>query len=89
MKLYLKEKKDLIVEEDNIIYQLTSTENQEKKENINNSTINLGECENILKKEYNISQNQSLLIFKIDYLQEGSFIPIIEYEIYNPINKKN
>ena len=85
--IFKGEKKDLVVEEDNIIYQLTSSENQEKNENINNSIIKLGECENILKKEYNISQNQSLLIFKIDYLPEGSFIPIIEYEIYNPIDK--
>ena len=32
------------------------------------STIELGECENNLKREYNISYNNSLLIYKIDVL---------------------
>ena len=82
------DKNDLVIEDNNIIYQLTSTENQDNNDNINISTINLGECGNILKNKYNISQNQSLLIFKIDYFQEGSSIPIIGYEIYNPINKE-
>ena len=52
------DKKDLVIEDNNIIYQLTSTENQDNNENMNVSTINLGDCEKILKKEYNISQNQ-------------------------------
>ena len=81
--------KDLKIEGNNIIYQLTSTENQHNNENIKNiniSTINLDECEKILKRENNINQNQSLLIFKIDYFQEGSSIPIIGYEIYNPLD---
>ena len=83
------DKKDLKIEGNNIIYQLTSTENQHNNENIKNiniSTINLDECEKILKRENNINQNQSLLIFKIDYFQEGSSIPIIGYEIYNPLD---
>ena len=86
--LYNGDKRDLIIEDDNIIYQITSTESQESNNNINISTINLGECGKILKKENNISQNQSLLIFKIDYFQEGSSIPIIGYEFYNPLTKK-
>ena len=86
--LYNGDKNDLVIEDDNIIYQITSTENQENNDNINISTINLGECGKILKNEYNISKNQSLIIFKIDYFQEGSLIPIIGYEIYNPLTKK-
>ena len=82
------DKKNLIIEDNNIIFQLTSTENQENNENMNVSKINLGEYEKTLKKEYNIRQNQSLLIFKIDYFQEGSLVPIIGYEIYNPMNLK-
>ena len=44
------DKKDLIFEDNNIIYQLTLTENQENNENINMPTINLGECEEAPKK---------------------------------------
>ena len=86
--LYNGDEKDLVIEDDNLIYRITSTEIQENSDNINVSTINLGECGKILKNKYNISQNQSLIIFKIDYFKEGSLIPIIGYEIYNPLTKE-
>ena len=51
----LNEKEDvLIVKNGNIIYQLTSSYNQQNKIYNNISSINLGECENILKEKYNI-----------------------------------
>ncbi len=52
--------------------------------NSNNKTnIDLSECENILKKNYNIPENKSLTIFKIDYYFENTSIPKIEYKIFN------
>ena len=44
--------------------------------------MNLGQCENILKKDYNISKNNSLYILQIISEEEGMKIPKIEYEIY-------
>ena len=82
------EKKDIILEDDNIIFQITTTEYQKKNYNKNISTINLKECETLLKGIYNISLDQPLLIFKIDYFKEDLLIPIIEYEIYHPITKQ-
>ena len=46
----IKEKQDLIVEEDNMICQLTSTYNQNNNEYFNLSKILLGDCEKKLKK---------------------------------------
>ncbi len=52
--------------------------------NSNNKTsFNLNECENILKKNYNIPENKSLTIFKIDYYFENSSFPKMEYKIFN------
>ena len=82
------DKNDFIIENDNILYQITSTENQYNNINKNISTINMGECEKYLKDIYNISQNDSLLIYKIDYFQEGLLIPLIRYEIYHPLTKE-
>ena len=84
----IEEKEDLIVKEENIIYQITSTENQNNNNYYNISSIQLGECENKLKKYNNISQNESLFIFKIDYYIPEYLIPIIEYEVYNPYTKE-
>ena len=70
--------------EKNSIIILTSTSNQ--KNNENNITMDLGECENILKDDYNISANDSLYILQIISEEIGMKIPKIEYEIYYPLN---
>ena len=80
-------KEDLSIKEGNVLYQITTTENQNNNTYNNISTIKLGKCEEILKTKYNISSNLSLIIFKIDYYIEGLLIPIIGYEVYEPINK--
>ena len=76
-------KKDLFIKAENVTYQITSSYNQNNKE-YNISTIQLGICEDILKTKNKISPNDSLIILKVDYFIEGLYIPIIEYEIYNP-----
>ena len=83
------EKKDLIAKDKdkNIIYQITTTENQKNNEYKNISTINLGYCEDRLKDIYKIDKNLSLIIFKIDYYKTGLLIPVVGYEIYHPLNK--
>ena len=69
---------------DTILYLLT-TEIQKNNSNINISTIDLGKCETELKDAYNISKDLPLLMLKLDYFQNDSLIPIIGYEVYDPI----
>jgi len=73
----------------NIMILLTSTHNQKINKEKNNINMNLGQCEEILKTYYNISQNDSLYILQIISEEEGMKIPKIEYEIYYPLNNKN
>ena len=68
---------------------MTSTQNQRNNENISNITMNLGQCEKLLKNDYNISQNDSLYILQIVSEEEGMKIPKIEYEIYYPLFNNN
>ena len=81
-----KLKQDLIVENNDIIFQITTTENQKNNNYSNISNINLGLCEDRLKTIYGIDKNLSLIILKIDYFMSGLLIPVIGYEIYHPIN---
>ena len=83
----IEEKDDKYIKEGNILYQITTSENQNNNTYTNVSTIKLGECEKILKDKYNISKNETLIILKIDYNIEGLLIPIICYEVYHPTNK--
>ena len=78
---------DLFIKEDDVIFQITTTDHQNNNEYNNVSTINLGECEDTLKEIYGIAPNDSLIILKIDYFMEGLKIPIIGYEVFHPENK--
>ena len=80
--------KDDIFEHDNFTITLTSTKNQRNSIN-NKTTIDLGKCEKLLKKENNIPLNETLFLKKIDIIQEGMKIPKIEYDIYGKLNGKN
>ena len=77
-------KQDLIAEYKDITYQITTSANQNNGTYNNISTINLGECEDKLKKIYDIDKDLPLIILKIDYKMEGLLIPIIGYEVYHP-----
>ena len=70
---------------DNLEIIFTSTFNQKQNEENNNITMDLGQCENILKTKYNISKNESLYILQIIYKEIGMKIPKVEYEIYYPL----
>ena len=81
--------KDITIndKENNIIYQFISSDNNNNKNKANNiSSIDLGECETILKQKYNIS-NISLLILKSDAFIDNSLIQVVQYEVYHPLNK--
>ena len=74
---------DLNVYYKNKLFQITSSYNQNNNKNMNISTIKLGDCENILKKHYNLNDDEDFIIFKIEIYIEGFLIPIIEYEIFS------
>ena len=68
---------------------LTSTTNQKNNEKRSNITMDLGQCEYIIKNNYNISKNNSLYILQIISEEEGMKMPKIEYEIYYPLYNEN
>ena len=84
--IILKEKKNIKYEDDNILYELISTDMENNDNNI--SSINLGTCENKLKINNNISINDPLLMLKADIYEIGKLIPRIEYQIYNMETKQ-
>ena len=81
LKNITENKEDFIEKVDDMVYQITTSENQKMISNLNISSVNLGECENILKRVYNINESLPLIIFKVDYYLEDILIPIIGYEI--------
>ena len=83
----ITEKEDIYIKDKKVLYQITTSDNQNNNTYTNISSIKLGECEKILKDKYKIDDNETLIILKIDYYLEGLLIPIIGYEVYEPKNK--
>ena len=80
---------DITIEGYNSTYQISTTKNQ--KINIDNndgiSTIDLNECEKILKNSLNLSENISLILLKEDLKLNISSLTQVEYEVYDPFSR--
>ena len=77
---------DDYIEFNKILITLTTTENQKINLNNNLTTIYLSECENSIRSHYNLINNETIYMKKIDVIQEGMKIPKIEYDIYCKLN---
>ena len=86
--LHLEKGEEDIIKFKKIIVTLTTVKNQKKKiiANINDTMIDLKDCEASLRKANNIPDNEDLFIKKIDIEQEGMEIAKIEYDIYYKFN---
>ena len=79
---------------DNFFYQITTSENEKAYLDENNnstskfSKIDLGECENLLKSHYHINENASLIIVKFEKITNVSTERSLQYEVYDPISKR-
>ena len=82
----LENGEDDVFEDEKMTVTLTTTQNQKNNTNNNMTIIDLGECEGLLRKEYNISDNELLYMKKIDVIQEGMKIPKVEYDVYSKLN---
>ena len=73
---------------DNMTLSFTPLDEQEDEENnLNVSIVDIGKCEDILKEKYNLTQNDTLFIFKNEYYISSLLYPIVQYEIYSNITE--
>ena len=66
----------------------TNTENQKNNLESNFSTIDLGDCEKLLRDYYNLT-NKTIYLKKIDINQDGMKAKKIEYNVYSRLSGKN
>ena len=81
--------KDEVIETERMTITLTTAQNQKNNNNNNMTTLYLGECENSLRKYYNLSNDEILYIRKIDIQQKDMKIPKIEYDVYSKLSGLN
>ena len=73
-----------VIQTQNVIFQVSTVENQKKYENPNISSIDFEECEEYLKKEYGIKEEDSLIIIKTDMKSTDFSTTYVQYQIFNP-----
>ena len=84
MKSQIGPNKSQIIETENVIFQISSLDEQKNNENPNISSIELGECEDILKNNSGLSENEDLIIYKVDIKNKDLSQTYVQYEIYDP-----
>ena len=76
---------NIIIREENFIIQLSKYEDQYNSKIKDISSIDLGECENKLKKSKNIPSSQQLIILKTDIKITELSTTYVLYEVYHPL----
>ena len=74
---------DIIIEGNNIIYQISTTNIVKNNKNNNISSIDFGNCENKIKEEY---KTEYIIIQKTDINYNNK--TIVKYELYDPNHKE-
>ena len=78
-----------LIETKNAVFQVSTVDEQKNNEKPNISSIDLGECERIIKeKTPGLSKDDELIIFKTDIKiedkQTDHMTTYVQYEVYNP-----
>ena len=73
---------DKVLKTEKLTITFTTSDNQKNNINKNMTTIDLGECETLLRNHYNLTNNETLYMKKIDIVQEGMKALKVEYDVY-------
>ena len=71
---------------DKMTIAFTSLKNQKNNKIKNVTTLELGNCENLLRNYYNLSDDEIIYLEKIDIEQEGMKIQKIEYDVFSKLS---
>ena len=76
---YQKDK--IVYEMENVVIQVSKYDDQDDEDQ---SNIDLGKCEQILRVKYTVPDDESLIIFKSDIKNNNIHSTYVQYEIYHP-----
>ena len=73
-----------IIQTQNVIFQISTLEDQKNTDNQNVSNIDLGLCEGKLRSRYGIDEADPLVVIKVDTKSEDLTQTYVQYQIYDP-----
>ena len=80
----IAEQNYMTVEKENVVLQLTTVEDQLTNNSQYVSSIDLGECETLLRVQEGIDDNEQFIIVKMDLKNNSISATYVQYELYNP-----
>ena len=86
LKMEISNNENKIIETTNVIFQISSIKEQKNNFNSKISSIDLGLCEDIIKTKNGLTDDDELVMLKIDIKSDDLKSTYVQYEIYNPIN---
>ena len=84
LKEQIKSNQSLTISTEKVIFQISTLEEQISNNNPNISSIDLGKCEKKIKDSRNLTEEDDLIIYKIDIKNEDLSTTYVQYEIYDP-----
>ena len=78
----------IIIQTENVIFQLSTFEEQKNSNNPNVSSIDLGKCEELIKIQEGLNEDDNLIVLKTDIKSDDLTSTYVQYEIYNPVTLK-
>ena len=86
IKSQIKSNKSMIISTEKITFQISPLKEQKSNNNPNISSIDLGDCEEKIKQTRGLTDEDDLIIYKIDIKSEDLSTTYVQYEIYDPRN---
>ena len=86
IKSQIKSNKSMIISTEKITFQISPLKEQKSNNNPNVSSIDLGDCEEKIKQTRGLTEEDDLIIYKIDIKSEDLSTTYVQYEIYDPRN---
>jgi hypothetical protein len=80
----MEEQRNQIIKQDNAIFQLSTLEEQQKNKNPYVSSVDLGQCESLLRSQEGLADEEDFLMVKVDIKNKDLSATYVQYEIYNP-----
>ena len=72
------------IETKNAVFQLCTLEQQKNSFVLNVSSIDLGECESVIKEKEGLTDSDQLIVIKTDIKDEEAKSTYVQYELYHP-----
>jgi hypothetical protein len=84
LKENLEDQNFITISKENAVFQMVTVEDQLNNNSQSISSVDLGECEELLREQEGIDDDEQFIIIKMDLKNNSVSATYVQYEIYNP-----